>query len=105
MFVRTNPGGKVVNIQPASATLLTPKKGRNAFIITNLTASTKFYIKLGDGASDGVAGVGGNWSFISEGGKPAIVIDNWTGKVTCDPAPAAGELNIAEIYGSTYTAA
>lgn len=105
MFIRTNPGGAVKVAQPAAATLATAKAGRNSVILTNLTAGTNFYIHLGAGANDGAAGVGGTWTFILEFGKPPVVIDQWTGIITCDPAPTAGQINVAEILGSTFQSA
>lgn len=106
MFIRTQPGGKAVNSQPAVAQLCdsTKKQGRNQIILTNLTVGTDFFIKLGTGAAAGAAGVGGTWDFILAFGKPAVVIDNWTGKVTCDPPPTAGQINVSELLGSTYGA-
>lgn len=104
MFIRTQPGGKAVRSQPAVAQICnaTKKQGRNQIILTNLTPGTDFYIALGPGAAAGAAGVGGTWDFILGFGKPAVVIDNWTGIVTCDPVPAAGNINVSELLGSTY---
>lgn len=104
MFIRTQPGAKSVVSQPTTATLCTStkKQGRNQIILTNLTAATDFYIRLGDDADAGAAGVGGIFDFVLGFGKPAVVIDNWTGVVTCDPVPAAGEINVSELLGSNY---
>lgn len=104
MFIRTQPAGKTITSQPASATLVpsSGRQGRIQTILTNLTVGTDFYIHLGAGANDGTAGVGGTFTFILAAGEPAVVIDAWTGVISCDPAPTAGQINVAELMGSTY---
>lgn len=102
MFIRTQPGVYAERSQPASATLATAKAGRHQTILTNLTAGTDFFICMGTGANDGVAGVGGTFDFILKAGEPAIVIDNYTGIFTCDPVPGAGDINVSELFGSNY---
>lgn len=104
MFVRTQPGGDTIHSQPSSAVLApgSKRQGRNSVILTNLSATT-FYVKLGLDADAGTAGVGGDWTFVlAPAPAPAVVIEGWTKDITCDPAPSAGDINVAEIMGSTY---
>lgn len=102
MFIRTQPGVYAERSQPSTATLATAKAGRNQLIITNLTG-TIFYICMGAGASAGTVGAGGVFDFILKANDVAI-LDNYTGKITCNPTPTAGQLNVSELFGSKYRA-
>lgn len=101
MFIRTQPGVFARPTQPAAATLCEAAIGRHQVILTNLSA-TVFYIRMGDDAADGTEGVGGTFDFILDANPLAVVLDNYTGVLTCDPIPNAGDINVSELFGSNY---
>jgi 16S rRNA C1402 N4-methylase RsmH len=104
MQIIVRPGVLAKRSQPDSATLALAKAGRHQTILTNLSA-TVFYVAMGPGASDGTAGAGGTFDFILKAAGEigdTVVIDNYTGVITCDPAPAEGDINVSQLFGSNY---
>lgn len=83
-----------VSTQPAGATIVSPNAARVEVSISYISGGP-FYLKRGSAA---VAQGGGtpNWDYVIQSAGDAITIANYIGTITCDPAPTAGQINVAD---------